>query len=548
VPSPFCVLGLANDPAFALPCVLDWLGLARPRTHAGHGINHLVLDLTPERIKEVCSAALLAGGPSPAGPNDAPVRAVVDSQQVQKGDLFFGLSGEQVDGGQFVGDAIERGAWGVVARNEHALVAAGTGGGRVRVLSVDDPLVALGRLARAWVDRLWTEGCKVIGITGSTGKTSTKDIMRALLEPALEGKVHASQANYNTEIGLPLAVLEAELGTRALVLEMAMRGPGQIRELCEIAPPDIGVITNIGPVHLELLGTVEAVAEAKAELIAALPPEGVCVVPATAEALRPHLRRGIRTLTFADWPLHDDEALAEIDRVSGAAADIRILSAEALPDDETRTHAEIAVGAVRHSFEFNFCQAHNLVNALAAIGAGHALGIEISALAAGASTVRFSELRGEEVELAEGVLLINDCYNANPISMRAALDHLARVAPTRGQGRTVAVLGDMAELGADATKFHEEIGAHAAERGVNVLVAVGALAGSYVDGYGAAGEVVRAASVDEAADAVAALLRPGDVVLVKASRAVGLERLTESLRALLGLARDASGVDAREGR
>jgi UDP-N-acetylmuramoyl-tripeptide--D-alanyl-D-alanine ligase len=509
-----------------------------------------VLDLTPERIKEVCGAALIAGGPSPAGPGDAPARAVVDSRHVEKGDLFFGIPGEHVDGGEFALESVERGAWGVLARKEHALRVAGTGGGRVRVMAVADPLDALGRLARAWVDRLWTEGCKVIGITGSTGKTSTKDILRALLEPALEGKVHASHGNYNTEIGLPLAVLEADLGTRALVLEMAMRGPGQIRALCEIAPPDVGLITNIGPVHLELLGTVEAVAEAKAELIAALPPEGVCVVPATAEALRPHLRRAIRTFTFAEWPPHGGDALSEVERVSGAAADIRILSAEPVQvGGVDGTRAEIALGAERQKLDFNFRQAHNLVNALAAIGAAHALGIEMPALAAGAAAVRFSELRGEEIELAESVLVINDCYNANPLSMRAALDHLAQVVATRRPARAVAVLGDMAELGPDARRFHNEIGDHAASRGVDVLVAVGELASGYVDGYGSAGEVVRVASAGEAAKVVAEVLQPGDVVLVKASRSVGLERVTKSLRALPTFSHDeATGVDMGEGR
>jgi UDP-N-acetylmuramoyl-tripeptide--D-alanyl-D-alanine ligase len=206
------------------------------------------------------------------------------------------------------------------------------------------------------------------------------------------------------------------------------------------------------------------------------------------------------------------------------------------------TRAEIALGAERQTLDFNFRQAHNLVNALAAIGAAHALGVETSAFAPGASGVRFSELRGEEIELAEGVLVINDSYNANPISMRAALDHLAQVASSRRPGRAVAVLGEMAELGPDARRFHEQIGAHAAARGVQVLVAVGALAGGYVDGYGSAGEVVQAPDADEAGKAVAALLRPGDVVLVKASRSVALERVIESLRG------EASGVDAGKPR
>jgi UDP-N-acetylmuramoyl-tripeptide--D-alanyl-D-alanine ligase len=468
---------------------------------------------------------------------------------VEKGDLFVGVRGERSDGGQFAEQAIERGAWGLLVRSEHALRVAGTAGARVRVMAVDDPLHALGRLARAWVDQLWSDGCRVVGITGSTGKTSTKDILSGMLEPALAGAVHASRANYNTEVGLPLAVLEAEPGTKALVLEMAMRGPGQIAELCAIAPPDVGVITNVGPVHLELLGTVEAVAEAKAELIAALPPDGACVVPASAEALHPHLRRSVRTLTFAEWPPHNGDPLAKMEHVAGAAADIRVLAAEpARVGSVEGLRATIAVGAEQVTLEFNFRQAHNLVNALAAIGAAHALGIDTGALAEGASRLRFSELRGEEVELAGGVLLINDCYNANPVSMRAALDDLARVAAERDAERTVAVLGEMAELGPDAARFHAEIGEHAAARGVDVVLAVGPLGEHYVSGLGGAVESERAANAEQAAAAAAALLRPGDVVLVKGSRSVGLERVAESLRASLADREGAGTVDAPESR
>jgi UDP-N-acetylmuramoyl-tripeptide--D-alanyl-D-alanine ligase len=488
-----------------------------------------VLDLTPERIREVCGAALLTGGPSAAFAEDAPRRAVADSRQVRPGDLFVGIPGERVDGGEFARQAIEAGAWGVLVKPQRGLEVAGLAGGRVRVMAVEDPPAALGKLARAWVDRLWSAGTRVVGITGSTGKTSTKDILRSLLEPALEGAVHASPANYNTEIGLPLAVLEAEPGVRALVLEMAMRGPGQIGELCEIAPPDVGVITNVGPVHLELLGTVEKVAEAKAELIAALPREGVCVVPATAEALRPHLRHEIRTLTFAEWPSPSNGALEHADAIAGAAADLRVLSAErAQVGGSEGTRARIAAGAEQVTLDFNFRQAHNLVNALAAIGAAHALGVPLKALAEGAAAIEFSELRGEEIELADDVLLLNDCYNANPISMRAALEHLAQVASERG-GRAVAVLGEMAELGPEAEQFHREVGAHAARLGVASLVGVGELARAYAEGYGDAGDVTLVAGAGEAAEHARGSLRHGDVVLVKGSRSVGLERVAQAL-------------------
>jgi UDP-N-acetylmuramoyl-tripeptide--D-alanyl-D-alanine ligase len=489
-----------------------------------------LIDFTPEQIAKVCGATLLVGEPAPSSADDFPKRAVVDSREVRSGDLFVGLPGEQVDGGTFAAQASAAGAWGVIARPEHAEAAASSPSTDVRVFAIGDPLAALGLLARARVDRLRAAGCKVLAITGSTGKTSTKDILLALLEPHFQGAVHASPRNYNTEIGLPLAVLAAADGTRALVLEMAMRGPGQIKELCDIARPQIGVITNIGPVHLELLGTVENVAEAKAELIAALPPTGICIAPAFAEALRPHLRSDIRTLTFGSWPEDTNGAIEAAGRVAEAAADIRVIAAaHAEVDGRRGLRAEIAIGADHAVFEFNFRQAHNLVNALAAIGAGRAAGVPVQSLVEGARQVRFSELRGEEIELPGGAVVVNDCYNANPISMRAALDHLAGLAAERQAPRAVAVLGGMAELGPEGPGFHREVGAHAAATGVKVLVAVGELGDEYVQGYGDAGDVRRAADASEAAVIVRDLVEPNDVLLVKGSRSVGLERVAAGL-------------------
>jgi UDP-N-acetylmuramoyl-tripeptide--D-alanyl-D-alanine ligase len=486
-----------------------------------------VIDLTPERIREVTGSALLTGAPSRARPDDMPKRAVVDSRDVGPGDLFVGIRGERVDGGEFAEQAAAAGAWGVLVRAEHGVKVAAVSGSRVRVLAVEDPLVSLGRLARAWIDRLWADGSRTIGITGSTGKTSTKDILSSLLTAAFGNAVHATPANYNTEIGLPLSVLGAETGTRVMVLEMAMRGPGQIRELCEIAPPDIGVITNVGEVHLEALGTVEAVAEAKAELIAALPPEGTCVVPAFAEALRPHLHSAVRTLTFANWP----DGSSSVARVSGAAADLRVISSEPIElDGRDGRRAEIAIGPEHVTFEFNFPHAHNLVNALAAIGAAHALGVPNDTLVEGARKVSFSELRGEEIRLSRDVAVINDCYNANPMSMRAALDHLADVAARRKASRSVAVLGEMAELGPDGPRYHREVGEHAAAAGVGLVVAVGKLGREYLEGYGGAGKTLEAGDAAKAAALVRDALEPGDVVLVKGSRSVGLERVAESLQ------------------
>jgi UDP-N-acetylmuramoyl-tripeptide--D-alanyl-D-alanine ligase len=486
-----------------------------------------VIRLTPGQIAHAAGGRLVAGFAPPESSSDVPARAVVDSRAVAPGDLFVGLPGASADGGRFAATAIADGAWGAIVAPPHipdAVVAAEERG--AHVIESDDPLAALGSLAHAWLQRLRGAGCRVVGITGSTGKTSTKDILSAMLGPAFGGRVHANRENFNTEIGLPLTVLEADVGVRVLVLEMAMRGMGQIRELAQIAQPHVGVITNIGPVHLELVGTVERVAEAKAELIAELRGQhAACVVPAAEEALRPHLRSDVRTITFAPWRRAEPNS---VDAVAGAAADVRALSVE---DADGHARVELAVGARTARLELNFAQEHNITNALAAVAAAHALGIEPQALAEGARQVRFSGLRGEELQLADGVLVVNDCYNANPVSMRAAIDDLAARADRRGARRMVGVLGDMRELGAEAARFHREVGALAADAGVSLMVAVGEHASDYALGFG--GQTHETADADEAARLVPSLIEPGDIVLVKASRGVGLERVTRALEGVL---------------
>jgi UDP-N-acetylmuramoyl-tripeptide--D-alanyl-D-alanine ligase len=359
------------------------------------------------------------------------------------------------------------------------------------VLGAEDPLASLQSLARGWRDDL---GARVIGITGSTGKTSVKDICRTIF-PA---QVEASPENYNTEIGLPLAILAAPEATDVLVLEMGMRGLGQIAELCAIAHPDVGVITNVGPVHIELLGSVEAIAAAKAEIIDGLLPRGTAVVPAEPGPLEPHLERAPKLLRF------------------GAGGDVEATWVLA---EEGETDALVKTPEGEQAFKFPFVEAHNLENALAAISAGLALGFPLAEMAGRAPGIVFSRLRGELVELPENAILINDSYNANPISMRAALDHLATV---DAAGRRLAVLGEMRELGPDAAAYHREIGKHARERGVELIIGVGELAEAYEPDQ-------HVADAEAAADALAEALGPGDAVLVKGSRAVGLERVAEKL-------------------
>ena len=381
----------------------------------------------------------------------------VDSRRVAPGDLFVAVG----RGVRFLDDARVRGAAATLVPRE--------------------PFAAFAALGAAVRNR---SSAKVVGITGSTGKTSTKDILAALCAPV--ARTVAAEASFNNEIGVPLTLCRLEPDTEVCIVELAMRGFGQIAELCAITRPDVGVVTNVGPVHLELVGSIEGVLRAKSELIAALPAGGTAIVP-------------------MDFPVERED----IDV-------IRHGEPEAGPDD-----GRTIVGGV----SFNFTARYQTANAAAALAALDALALPRPQRA----DVDFSRWRDEELPLAGGGLLINDAYNANPISMRAALAHLAA---TAGDRRRVAVLGDMAELGPGAAAFHEEIGAEAERQGVAALVAVGELARGYLAGGGGIPITGWAPDAESAVSAVEAAVRPGDCVLVKASRAVGLETVAEALAAV----------------
>ena len=380
----------------------------------------------------------------------------VDSRRIAEGDLFVAVG----SGADFRNHAFARGA--------------------AATLVPGDAFEALGAIARVVRER---SGARVVGITGSMGKTSTKDILTALCAPS--ARTVAAEASYNNEIGVPLTLCRLEAETEVCVLELAMRGFGQIAALCEIARPDIGVVTNVGPVHLELVDSLEGVIRAKGELVAALPAGGTAIVP-------------------EDFPVDRD--------------DLRVVRLGPRP-------AKIVDGrTVVDGVSFNFTAAHQAANAAAALAALDALALPRPARA----DVDFSRWRGEERELPGGGLLINDAYNANPVSMRAALEYLAARA---GDRRRVAVLGDMAELGRTGPAYHREVGEAAAELGLHELLAVGELARGYVEG--AAGVPARwSANVHEALRELDELVRPGDAVLVKGSRAVGLEAVAEALAAV----------------
>lgn len=424
-------------------------------------------------VNEVLKA--VPGARIPVGKPDVEIEGVfVDSREPRAGALFVGLRGESADGGVHAPDALRDGAAAaVVTESAWRWIEGDAQAIRKPVIVAKDPLAVLQAIGRIALER---SGARVVGITGATGKTTTKDILVAMLRAA-SVRVEGTPGNRNTEIGVPMFLVDLAEDCEVAVVEMGMRGIGQIAELAALAPPSVACITSIGPVHLELLGTVEAVAAAKAEIIQALPPGGTAVVPADEPLLESYLAAldpAVAVMRFGDAP----ERPLDLD--------------------------------LRKGWE--------LRNAAAAFACCRALGMEPPEGAR--IEVALSALRGQERPLAVGGVVIEDCYNANPIAMRAALSDLAA-----RPGRRVAVLADMMELGGDEARYHREVGEAAAAAGVDLLIAVGTRAQAYVEG--AAGcEAVHIAGVEEAIEQVPGLLRQGDVVLVKGSRSMRLERLT----------------------
>ncbi len=444
------------------------------------------------------AGAQLATRSSPA--NVGPERVTIDSRQAGPGALFVGLKGAAHDGGAFAAQALAAEAWGVLVAPEHA--DALRPGAQQTVLAAEEPLLALQRLAAAWRDAL---KAKVIAVTGSTGKTTTKDLLSSLLVPWR--RVAATRANFNTEIGVPLEILAAPADTEVLVLEHAMRGRGQIAELAAISRPDVAVIVNVGPVHLELLGSIEAIAQTKAELIEGLREDGTAVVPAQEPLLETYIRGAAHVITF------------------GPGGDVRFRGTAPKTNGQRppAERVEIDLAGRVIELEVEFHQAHLRSNLLAAVAAASAVGVVPS----GRVEVAFSPGRGQRTELPGGITVIDDSYNANPMSVRAALQDLLASAPAAGTARRVAVLGDMLELGPGERSYHLEAGRQAAAAAVDVLVTVGPRAAAMAESFG--GESYGALTAAEAAPLVRDLVRPGDVVLVKGSRGVGLEIVCSSL-------------------
>jgi UDP-N-acetylmuramoyl-tripeptide--D-alanyl-D-alanine ligase len=442
-----------------------------------------------------------------------------DSRRVGPGGLFVALPGEQVDGHHFAAAAVAAGAAGVLAgrpvgapavlappahdaRSAPYALAADIDGSGAAVLA------ALAHLARAVVDTLSQTGLEVVGLTGSSGKTSTKDMVAALLAPL--GPTVAPPGSFNNEIGHPWTALRADANTRHLVLELSARGPGQIAALCQVAPPSIGVVLNVGSAHLGEFGSRDAVAAAKGELVEALPVAGIAVLNA------------------------DDVAVAAMDRRTaarvvrfGQSAAAQVRATDVVLNDRGCACFHLVTPAGETPVQLAVPGEHQVSNALAAV----AVALELGATPASAAEVLAgyrpaSRWRLEVIDRPDGVTVVNDAYNANPESVAAALRTL--VAMAGGQRRSWAVLGPLAELGEAETQAYREIGTLAVQLDVDRLVVVGEQARPMYQAAAGSGPVL-VPDVPAALEFLRGELAAGDVVLIKASRAVGLERVAEGL-------------------
>jgi UDP-N-acetylmuramoyl-tripeptide--D-alanyl-D-alanine ligase len=454
--------------------------------------------LAVDRVVQGTAELLVAGrGPADRAFN----RAVIDSRQVQPGDLFVALRGEHRDGHDFVHDALDRGAAGLMV--ERPLEAPP----EVAVFQVSDSLSALQRLAAHWRAR---HDVRVVGVTGSVGKTTCKELIAAVL--GTRWRVLKSPANLNTEIGLPLTLLELTPEHQRAVLEMAMYGPGEIDLLCRIAQPQMGVVTNVGPVHLERLGSMGAIAAAKEELVAALPPDGVAVlngddpmVAAMASSTK------ARVLLFGQ---------SQECHVRGGDLASRGLDGISFRVTYKGRHRQV---------EAHLPGRHHLYPALAAAAVALAQGMTLTEATTALREAR-PELRLRVLTTPNGATILDDSYNASPQSMLAALDLLAELPPGRAGGRRIALLGEMRELGTAEEEGHREVGRRAAACADLILV-VGKRARPLFEAARAAGptEVRFLATAQEAAPILRDELQPSNYLLVKASRAVALESVVDAL-------------------
>lgn len=432
--------------------------------------------------------------------NDAIPKITTDTRKIEMGDLFIALRGENFDGAEFAADALQKGALAVlVGAPLSKSVEKALKNAKGAVLTVSDTLAAYQAIAHAWRMKF---GVPVVAITGSNGKTTTKDLTAAVL--SARGTVCRTAANYNNEVGLPLTLLGMTGGDIAAVVEIGMRGLGQIAALAPVAAPTIGIVTNVCEVHMELLGSIENIAKAKAELVQAIPAGGTVILnadDARVAAMRSLAADGVRVLTYG----------------LGADADVR---AEALRLTSDGSQFMVTWNNERHDYSIPLAGRHNVSNALAALAAGFVLGYTPQEMQTGLQRLTVTKMRYEMHEVGAWTF-INDAYNASPSSMAAAVETTANLY----EGRKIAVLGDMLELGDAAEEAHRRIGRRVAELGFAALVTYGPQSRWIHAAAEAAGcPVCRHAETHEAAaEHLRSLLRDGDTVLFKGSRGMKME-------------------------
>jgi UDP-N-acetylmuramoyl-tripeptide--D-alanyl-D-alanine ligase len=429
----------------------------------------------------------------------------IDSRTVQPGELFFAVKGERLDGHDFVHQALERGAVSAVVRKDQLARFPV----KTCLLAVDDTLHALQTLATA-VRRMW--GKPVVGVTGSAGKTTTKEAIAHVLSSRY--RVLKSEGNFNNHFGLPLMLLKLEPEHDMAVIEMGMSHAGEISALAKIAQPEIGVVTVVAPVHLEYFDSLASIARAKYELIESLPAGGIAVLNA------------------------DDEYVSQFGRdfngnvvMYGTRANSDIRAEQILSRGAEGSEFDVVVNGVRERAVLPLVGTHNISNALAAVAVGFERGITLADAVASLATMRASDKRGQVVQLGN-IRVINDCYNSNPKALEAMVDALAAM-PAK---RRIVVAGEMLELGPAGEKMHQAAGQHIAEKQIDVLIGVRGLAEPMVEAAKTKGiQAEFVATPEEAGEWLARESRDGDVVLLKASRGVKLEKALEKWKELAGI-------------
>lgn len=420
-----------------------------------------------------------------------------DTRKITNGELFVALKGENANGESFTKDAFNKGASAVMVSKTAKRIPEGI------ILKVDDTLTAYRQIAGAWRNRF---NIPIVAVTGSNGKTTTKDLVAAALNGF--GHVQKTSGNFNNEIGVPLTLLEINDKHQAAVVEIGMRGLGQIETLAEVVKPTIGIVTNVNETHIELLGSIENIAKAKSELVAAIQTGGTIILNADNPhtlAMKNLVRDGVKVLTYS---------------LEGGADFV----AKKILIGSVSTEFILSFNGKEYDFEIPMLGRHNVSNALAAIAAGYACGLKVSDVQRGFSTLTTTKMRFEVIR-RDGLAIINDAYNASPASMRAAIHTTAEVY----DGRLIAVLGDMLELGDISEKVHREIGKELVENKFDTLITLGTLGKFIAAGARDAGlkNVYTFDTHEDAAKKILELVREGDTILFKASHVMHMEKIIE---------------------